>query len=227
MAFQGDKDVPQELCNLVLSLVLIYNDCKNAMYAASLLRDAKPKGQFQSNGLWATWSGIDLHLMRFFVSHVHELFELIRNNRDLLDHPFFVKVNKQVHGTSREAWKALVSVADDATPKDELGKLLLLVRNKVVFHYDPKGIYRGFKQQFLDPGCPQQRAYVSRGLSMNETRFYFADAAVQGYFQETKGSMESADLSSKIIKIIESLNFAIIGIVDRFIQLRGFAYREV
>ena len=165
--------------------------------------------------------------MRLFVSHVHELFVLIKAHRELLHHPFFVKVIKQVHGQSREAWKTLVSVADDATPKDELGRLLLLVRNKVVFHYDPKGVYRGFKQQFLDPGCPQQRAYVSRGLSMNETRFYFADAAVQGYFQETKGSMESADLSNKIIKIIESLNFAIIGIVDRFIQLIGFAYREV
>ena len=227
MAFQGDRDVPQELCSLILSLALIYNDCKNTIYVAELLQDVKPQGQFEFNGHWATWSGIDWHLIRLFVSYVHELFELIRNHRELLDHPFLVKVLKQVHGNSRAAWKTLVSVADDATPKDELDKLLLLVRNKVVFHYDPKGIYRGFNQQFLDPGCSQQRGYVSRGLSMNETRFYFADAAVQGHFQETKGNMESADLSKKIIDIIESLNFALIGVVDCFIQMRGFAYREV
>lgn len=91
MAFQGDKDVPQDLCSLVLSLALIYNDCKNAMYAANLLRDAKPEGQFQFNGLWATWSGIDWHLTRLLVSHVHELFELIRKYRDLLDHPFSLR----------------------------------------------------------------------------------------------------------------------------------------
>jgi hypothetical protein len=28
-AFEGDETVPQKLCNLVLALALIYNDCKN------------------------------------------------------------------------------------------------------------------------------------------------------------------------------------------------------
>jgi hypothetical protein len=227
MAFEGNEDVPQDLCSFVLSLALIYNDCKNAMYAAYLLRDAKPEGQFQLNGLWATWSGIDWHLTRLFISHVHELFELIRNHRGVIDHPFFVKVVKQVHGHSREAWRSLINVADDASPKDEFGRILLLIRNKIVFHYDPKGIYRGFRNQFLDPGCPQQRAYVSRGLSMSQTRFYFADVAVQGYFQEIQSTIKGTNLSRKVMEIIESLNFALIGIVDRFIQLRGFAYREV
>jgi len=223
LAFQGDKDVPQDLCSLVLALALIYNDCKNAIYAAHLLREVKPRGQFEHSGLWATWSGIDWHLLRLFASYVHELFELIRDHRSLLDHPFFVRVIKHVHGQSRTSWKSLVSVADGATPKDDLGRFLLLIRNKVVFHYDAKGIYRGYRQQFIDPGHPQQKAYISRGLSMSATRFYFADAAVVGYFQ----GIEGPNFSQKVLEIIHSLNFALIGIVDRFIQGRGFAYREV
>jgi hypothetical protein len=37
--------VPQKLCNLVLALALIYNDCKNTTYAAHLLKNSKPAGE--------------------------------------------------------------------------------------------------------------------------------------------------------------------------------------
>jgi hypothetical protein len=38
-AFEGNEEVPQKLCNLVLALALIYNDCKNMTYAATLLKE--------------------------------------------------------------------------------------------------------------------------------------------------------------------------------------------
>lgn len=33
-AFLGDEAVPQELCNFILSLALIYNDCKDITYSS-------------------------------------------------------------------------------------------------------------------------------------------------------------------------------------------------
>jgi hypothetical protein len=36
-AFQGNAEVPQALCNFVLAIALIYNDCKDALYALSPL----------------------------------------------------------------------------------------------------------------------------------------------------------------------------------------------
>jgi hypothetical protein len=227
MAFEGDENAPQRLCNLVLSLALIYNDCKNAMYAAVLLRECKPVEKHELNGVWGTWAGTDWHLCRLLISAVHELFVLIQDHRDLLDHPFLSKVIKQLHPNSRSAWQSLVNVAIDATPKDDLGRVLLLTRNKVVFHYDPNVICRGFRRQFLGDSRSQDRAIISRGLSMNASRFYFADAAVEGYFREMVGENEVGKLSLKVHEIVESLNFALLGLVDRFIQQRGFAYRNV
>lgn len=44
-AFVGGEEVPQELCNFVLALALIYNDYKNLTYASLKLRESKPKGE--------------------------------------------------------------------------------------------------------------------------------------------------------------------------------------
>jgi hypothetical protein len=50
-AFEGDENVPQKLCNLVLALALIYNDCKNTTYAAHLLKECKPAGKPEKNAM--------------------------------------------------------------------------------------------------------------------------------------------------------------------------------
>jgi hypothetical protein len=97
----------------------------------------------------------------------------------------------------------------------------------MVFHYDPKGIFAGLKRQFLTSTRSQDRAIISRGLSMGASRFFFADAAVEGYFQEIVGKGEIGQLSMKVRDVVDSLNFALLGLVDRFIQQRGFAYRNM
>lgn len=227
LAFEGDDQVPQRLCNLVLALALIYNDCKNTTYAALLLKDCKPEGKPKLNALWGTWAGTDWHLFRLMISAVHELFILIQEHQDVLSHEFLLKVVRQLHPRSRKSWESLTAAASGATPKDDFGHMLLRIRNQMVFHYDPKGIYLGFKRQFLAPTRIQDRAFISRGLSMGASRFYFADAAVEGYFREIVGKSEVGELSMKIREVVDSLNFALLGLVDRFIQQRGFAYRNV
>ncbi len=62
---------------------------------------------------------------------------------------------------------------------------------------------------------------------MGASRFYFADAAVEGYLREIVGKDEFGRLSTKIHDVVVSLNLALLGLVDRFIQQRGFAYRNV
>jgi hypothetical protein len=227
-AFEGDENVPQRLCNLVLALALIYNDCKNITYAALVLRDSKPPGKHELNPTWGTWSGTEWHLFRLMISAVHELLTLLQNHQDMLTHEFLIKVVKQLPSTSRRSWDSLIVAASGATPKDDFGQMTLRIRNQMVFHYDPKGIFAGFKRHLLIPTRLQDRAYISRGLSMEASRFYFADAAVEGYFREMVGlNDEVGQLSMKVRDVVDSLNFALLSLVDRFIQQRGFAYRKV
>ena len=169
------------------------------------------------------WSGT----YSVLVSAVHELLTLIKDHHDVLNHDFLLKVVKQLHPTSRKGWKSLIAAASGATPRDDFGRMLLRIRNQMVFHYDLKGIFGGFKTHFLLPTRLQDRAFISRGLSMSASRFIFADAAVEGYFGEIVGKGEIGQLSMKVHDVVDSLNFALLGLVDQFIQQRGFAYRNV
>ena len=60
---------------------------------------------------------------------------------------------------------------------------------------------------------------------METARFYFADAAVDGYFLNMLGAKEGEFLSL-VLDALNSLNLALLHLVDRFIQQRGFAYRN-
>jgi len=95
----------------------------------------------------------------------------------------------------------------------------------MVFHYDPKGIFAGFKKHFLGPARLQERAFISRGLSVESTRSYFADTAVEGYWGGIVGG-EIGQLSMKIRDVAEARNCALLNLVDRFIRQRGFPYRN-
>ncbi len=224
-AFQADLKTPQSLCNFVLALALIYNDCKDTIGARVMLIQSKPEGEYRVNRIWGTYYGMDLHLLRLFISLLHELFALIRDNREVLDHPLMIEVIRQLRANARAAWNELVNVALDATPKSELGRALLLIRNKVLFHYDPKCLFIGHSHHFLGQDRIQDRAFVSRGLSMSQSRFYFADAAVQGYLHQTIGKDNWDDFIKNAAELFEQLNVSLLSIVDRFIQKRGFAYR--
>lgn len=226
-AFQADPKTPQSLCNFVLALALIYNDCKNNIGAYVMLQGSKPEGAFKVSRKWGAYSGIDLHLLRLFISLLHELFRLIRENEEVLKHPLFVQVIRQLRPHARKDWKELVNVALDATPKSEFGRILLLIRNKMLFHYDPKCLSKGYSNHFLAQDRIQDRAFVSRGLSMSQSRFYFADAAVQGYLRGIVGKENWDDFIQNSAELFGQLNTALMNVVDGFIQKRGFAYREV
>lgn len=224
-AFQAAPGVPQELCGFVLALALIHNDCKDAIYARLVLADSCPELPFRKNRYCGAWSGVDFHLFRLFVGLLHELFDLIRDNQDVLHQPFLREVLKQLSPEIRRAWDALVAVASGGTPSDSLGRRLLLIRNKASFHYDPNAILTGYKHHFLGSTPLDERAFISRGRNMRENRFYFADAAATGYLAAIAGSSESDVMRKDVAELLRTVNHALLYIVGAFIQRRGYAYR--
>lgn len=220
-AFRGDAEVPQEICNFVLALALIYNDCKDAIYAHVALGDLRPAETPQRNRIWGAISGAQLHIFRAVAALLHELFQLIERNRQHLDHEFFVALVQRLHPKQRGAWTALVDVACDRAPTNQLGKKLVRLRNKVLFHYDPEEIFRGYRHHFLEPTKVDVRAYVSRGGSMRGSRFYFADAAVAGYLHSLAGAEPTGKLAEDIADVLDQVNLGLMMIVRTYIQRRG------
>lgn len=87
-AFRGDDRVPQAVCSFVLALALIHNDCKDAICAHVALAASQPDGPPKKTKVWGQSL---VHAFRG-VGLVHELFELIRANGDVLRHDFFVSL---------------------------------------------------------------------------------------------------------------------------------------
>lgn len=225
--FLGDPAVPQELCNFILSLALIYNDCKDVVYSSLLLGELRPQHPVRKDQAWGAWGGIHFHIFRLFIGLLHELFNLIRNNQDVIQHPFLALVIKQLPPSRRDAWNAVITVASGATPTDPLGKSLLLIRHKVSAHYDPKAVFDGYKHHFIGTKKADDRAFISRGNNMQSTRFYFADAAATGWLRLAVGKNQLDDMAMTIVNLLRPINHALMGIVETFIQKRGYAYRVV
>ena len=61
---------------------------------------------------------------------------------------------------------------------------------------------------------------------MRGSRFYFADAAVDGYLQSLVENKDLGDFTNSLAKTTSDLNQTIMQIVDRFVQKRGYAYKE-
>ena len=224
--FQEDDRVTQDICNFVLSLALIYNDFRDLTYAQVLLEQSKPSSDPSKTRFWGAFAGVENHLSRLTVGLLHELFNLIQKNENVLKHKFMKTLVSDMRSNARESWNIVVKVAMGSTPKDTVGKSLLLVRNKVAFHYDPKEIWRGYRQHFIGETRKDDRGFISRGLSMAESRFYFADAAAQAYLHAVMGIEADSNTIDVVREFVRPLNIALMELVDRFIQKRGFPYRN-
>ena len=226
--FQGDAIVPPDLCNLVLALALIFNDLNDLHVAGEILRDAEPEAPQRKTRKWGTWNAMDSHSFRIVAGILHELLSILADNRAQLEHPIFVSITKQLSAMARTAWASVVAASDQAAlPKDPLGKSLVFIRNKAASHYDPKAISLGYRHHFFESGRTSERAYISRGDMPWQTRFYFADAAVQGLRQRSiPGSLGDVALMKNVSELVAQLSFALMEIVCLFVQRRGQAFRS-
>ena len=221
-AFKGDAKVSQDVCNFVLTLALIFNDLKDLIFAQVTLQGQKPIGTFKVNRSWGDYNGIDLHIWKLMVGLFHEIIDFVKRSEKVLADPFFLSVLNRLRKTERDIWLSLVDASRAKTVPAE-NHFALLIRNKVVFHYDPKEIYWGYSTFFASGSPGAERALVSRGNDMASTRLFFADAAVTGYL--TKKGQESEKMILKTIDTLCQLNLTLTEIVNHFIQKRGFPYK--
>lgn len=224
-----DDDLEQEVCNFVLMLALFWNDFKNVLWAHNEWAKATPRTPPRLSAAWGQHTGFRLHLLRLQIALLHELSSTIYKHRNLLDHP---QIHRAVAGLSKEhrtCWHELVESSLDkpGATGSSLGNLLHDIRNKVAFHYmDIKALGRGYKALFSPPpGKPRMNAFISRGLSMQASRFYFADAAVMKYLDERLGTSAEPTLQ-KLVEHTDRVNKALLPLITNFLQQSGARWRR-
>jgi hypothetical protein len=177
-AFKEDDKISREVCGFVLSLALIYNDIKNTALLNKVLNESRPAEPYMICKEWGEFSALEHFIDRMTVGILHELFNLIYKNEKILKDKFFISIVKSVPNDLRNNWESIVNTSFEKPNENKLTKDLMFIRNKVSFHYDRKVIFSGYKN-FFEKVKVMNKAYISRGGNMPESRFYFADAAAQ------------------------------------------------
>lgn len=210
------------LAELFLSLAVVFNDVKGLMWIGEILEDGRPNdGQVSAYG--AQWQGIAIQITKLACGLVHELFKLLKNYRGDLHSAEMKRLLKKVPPGVAKKWKSLIALSGDVgTPSSSLAKSLLKIRNNVSFHYDqPQMLVRGYCRHFfeLEPSPQNERAYYSAGRNMEETRFYYADAAVQQSLAILRDRSVN-DFNEELSRVLRDVNVTLAGIISAFLRRR-------
>lgn len=130
---------------------------------------------------------------------------MIKENKKVLELKVFKEILGGISTRYRRDWQNLVSESSDEKLLRDLDNL----RGNVVYHYyNIRGIFDGYSKYFKNGESPfNEKAYYSSGEKILKTRFYFADAAVQGYalkFAEKRLRYLLEELNNSIKTIVES-----------------------
>jgi hypothetical protein len=189
------KALPPKILNgsdpvdrLVLVLALAFNDLKAVMWM-----------KYQTDKCLSTpWTvsatngqafGFGIFVSRYLLGLMHELLLVVEkaHRKGHLKDKRFTDALALVPATYRRDWEALVSIATANVGNDPVRRYLLLARNQTAFHFDSAQLGKGYDDHFNGklPDAPPEsyaHAYVSLGATMEETRYYFADAAAAAVY---------------------------------------------
>ncbi|MDP6777368.1 MAG: hypothetical protein QGI83_11455 [Candidatus Latescibacteria bacterium] len=223
--FEGDDETPQSVCDFVLALCLVHNDCKDALYAYELLQKEEPHVFWTPRQVSGTYTAMETYVIRIQLALIHELLELIKRHTYDLETPTFKAVRRQMPRRAGDTWDALVAVALGKPTRSRLGKYLAGFRSKVSFRYDERGIRRGYRERYFSD--PPSEPRVSLGGSVQATRFYFADASMEDYLGGQVGSEDWVDELKRIADATTRITRALGPILRNFVHRRGYRMRAV
>ncbi len=199
-----------------LALATIYNDLKDFMLCNALLGALPEHESSQSTPQVGEHHGIHNHLYRALFATIYELLELVRKHNAVIVGELFQKVLRVCPRKPRSDWKQIVKVAGEEPISTPFAHSLVQIRNTISYHYDVKVLVRGYESAFNNPqyGTPR----VSRGNNMQQSRFYFADAATQAYFTDVASGNDIPD--DMWIDLVRNVNEALYQLVSHFIGVR-------
>lgn len=167
-----------------LSLAAVFNDFKGLLLLESTWGERFSANEAAAEEL-GEYNGVLVQLRKLQCGVLHELMGLLIEFQDLLEEPEVQRLLKRKPKHVKRQWRELIAIARgsvDGGSAREFTKALVKIRNNVAFHYtQPKPLVAGFRKHFFELPASEQNeaAYASLGASMEQTRFYYADAAVQ------------------------------------------------
>lgn len=224
-----------EVGGFFVVLGTIFNDLKDIILFENLVIEKyrKPKADECSDHS-GNYNGIMIHLNKLIASIINEFFVLLKENKNVLDTTEFKDILSRIPKSEQETWNGMVAAANDQLLElSDFVKSLIRIRNNLAFHYYQSGkmLSKGFVSKFSNEYIDERnrKAYYSIGENVEETRFYFSDAAVEEALSIEAGKEEKkkiigdesfARYQQQLIYTVRVMNTTMSFLLKRFLQMR-------
>ena len=224
------EDIDDPLARFFLVLAVIYNDLKGLSIFEKLVIDTyRPVELEEVSVQVGELGGLFTQIGKLFISNIKEFFDFLKENENILLSSEFKEVLSKINNKDIEnRWKDIIDVAFDRSPESsDFTKHLILIRNNVAFHYNQSG--KELKKSFCNFFYKKEKigkndlAYYSIGETIYDTRFFYADGAVQEYLRSAKGDqLDGFDIKYKkeISKLIYNMSFTISRLLKAYLKNR-------
>lgn len=218
-----------------LGLGVVFNDLKGIILFEKMLIDYYEKPQDNEITSHAgNYGGVYIQIQKLIASTINEFFAFLRKNSDLLNTNEFKEIFKKLNKEERVLWEGMIAASRNKFSRvTDFMKTIAQIRSNVAFHYDHSGkILRSAYISYFFGKTHDGRnkhAYYSIGDSIENTRFYFSDAAVEEslYIAAGKKLKESHVGNTSLEKYrqqtretIEVMSAVISSILKKYIKLR-------
>jgi hypothetical protein len=227
----------EESDKLILTLGLIYNDFKQTLQFSFILNELRPpqivsdppnKHHGQISGTFG-WLG------RIQVGILEELRVLLKDNEDLIQRRPFEAAVARLKKDELKLWNLLLDLADVRTGNDPwvaaLKKFLTKARANGGYHYKYNTpLMRGYIDFYKNPVNPENKlAYMSMGRNLEQTRFYFSDAAMEAqtksFIEET--GLEKTEFDERFLEYINALHVTIRYLIEDYLKVRNIVVTQI
>jgi hypothetical protein len=227
------KNDPVE--SFLLSISVVFNDLKGLIKLDSLVLetyDMPTSGDISCHS--GNFSGIRVQINKLIAGIIDEFIELLKVQQDIYESEEFKRLLGSLAKSDRGLWEGMFAAARGEDPNaNSFIKTLLYVRNNVAYHYDQSGkvLRKAYISKFFgkadDP--TKEFAFYSIGPNMEETRFFFADGAVEeaiylgsgkAFKEKSFGDPSFDKYQSQIRNAAEEMNVAIVALMKKYIQSR-------
>ncbi len=217
---EGPKDGPDAF---MLSLSLAFNDMKGVHWVIRQLNKYEAQQSTDLDASAGQCRGMLLQFHRLSMLVLHEVLTAIRTaeSEGILDTDDWSEAVNRLDAKSKRDWKDLVELAHTTASQDPVRNYICQSRNNLAAHYyQPASLSKGYRHFFVEtpPSEFNEYALASLGSEVEETRFYFADAAAQmAQKLINPDNALSNEVYSYTLRMFQSLRFLIEG----YLRLRN------
>lgn len=232
--FVGSGTPDQQVDAFMLALAVAYNDLKGALWMIKVLFDAQPKDKNEISALNGQRVGMDRQFYRLTLSYIHEVLELVKRENALIRSDQFREILSRTPNRCQKDWEEIVSFSLEAdetrthkhAPPKSMKAALETVRSSGTFHYyNIKNFWYGYKHHFEKDSPHSAYAWASLGKNAEETRFYYADAAMDGIVNSRTG-IDSKKFTETVDQLVKSVGYVIRYLLEHYIEVRLAAQSE-